>query len=334
MARRGLRLMCRRLGVIVATSLVLLGSWGRARAAEDLPPPTVPPSGSIIEAPAAPPAAGEARPAPGTARPDAPVGQAPASPSVPPPATSLTFAVLGGGWPGPGRTVSPRLRQIAADLGERAPEVVLGTGDFVEGSLDVAVLERQYQWLFYALQPLQMRRVVPVAFAPGAREIRNSSANARLFASYFGGLYYSFDRWAAHFIVLNTEMPGQEQRIMGEQWWWLVGDLYQALGAKYIFVVLGRPLFPVAGGRGSSLDRYPQYRDALHNLLRDYRVSAVFCGGEKLYDYQERDGVRYFITGGAGEELDETAGPARAFPHYLWVRCVERGFEVEAVGVG
>lgn len=121
---------------------------------------------------------------------------------------------------------------------------------------------------------------------------------------------------------------------MGEQWWWLVDDLYQALGARYIFVVLGRPLFPVAGGRGSSLDRYPQYRDALHNLLRDYRVSAVFCGGEALYDYQERDGVRYFITGGAGEELDETAGPARAFAHYLWVKCGERGFEVEAVAVG
>ncbi len=334
MAWRELGLMRCRLAVLVAGSLVLLGGRALVGAAQDLPPSTVPPSGSIIEAPAAPPTAGGARSAPDPARVETPAGSAPASPVVPFANPSLNFAVLGGGWPGPGRIISPRLRQIAAELGERAPELVLGTGDFVEGSLDVGVLERQYQWLFYALQPLQTRRVVPVAFAPGAREIRSSSANARVFASYFGGLYYSFDRWAAHFIVLDTEVPGQEQRIMGEQWWWLVGDLYQALGARYIFVALGRPLFPVAGGRGSGLDRYPQYRDALHNLLRDYRVSAVFCGGEGLYDYQERDGVRYFITGGAGEELDETAGPSRAFAHYLWVRCGERGFEVEAVRVG
>lgn len=218
-------------------------------------------------------------------------------------------------------------------LGQQRPDLVLGTGDYIEGSLDPTALERQYQWLFYALAPLQDWGQVPVAFAPGGREIKGSAANARLFARYFGGLYYSFDRGAAHFIVLNTEVPGQEQRIMGDQWWWLVSDLYQALGSRFIFVVMNRPLFPVASMRGQSLDRYPQYRDTLHRLFRDYRVSAVFAGAEALYDYQERDGVHYFITGGAGAPLDTTA-PTPAYHHYLWVSCTERGFTVEVKPVG
>jgi hypothetical protein len=324
-----------RRGLVVAVLIccALLGG-ALARAAQDLPPPTIPPSGAIIEAPATPPTTTGPRPPSTTPAPGAPPGETSPSSGGVAAATGLTFGVLGGARPGEEVAVSPVLQRIALDLGERAPEVVLGTGDYVAGSLDPATLERQYQWLFYALQPLQARRVVPVAFAPGPHDIRGSSANARAFAAHFGGLYYSFDRWAAHFIILDTEIPGQEQRIMGDQWWWLVGDLYQALGARYLFVALGRPLFPVASGRGSSLDRYPQYRDALHNLLRDYRVSAVFCGGEGLYDYQERDGVRYFITGGAGDQLDETAGPARAFPHYLWVRCSDEGFQVEAVPTG
>ncbi len=282
------------------------------------------PSGGIIEAPTLPPPTAQPRPPTET----------PVQPGTPTtPVTSLALGVLGGCRPGPGAPVSPVLQRLAVDLGRRQPEIVIGTGDYIEGSQNPATLEQQYQWLFYALQPLQALRTVPVAFAPGSHDIR-SSANARAFASHFGGTYHSFDRWQAHFIILDTEIPGQEQRITGDQWWWLVSDLYQALGVKYIFVVTGRPLFPVAGGRGSSLDRYPRCRDALHALLRDYHVSAVFSGGEGLYDYQEREGVKYFITGGAGGVLDETAGPGRAFSHYLWVRCAERGFQVEAVPVG
>lgn len=323
------------LALILGTALLgaALG-WLPALAAEDTPSPVASPSGtgSIIEAPATPPSTA---PPPAPVATPAPETPAPAplpSPTLAPPTTSLSFGVLGGCRPGATGPVSPVLQRIAEELGRRQPEVVIGTGDYVEGSPDPATLERQYQWLFYALQPLQSSRIVPIAFAPGGHDVR-SSANARLFSSYFGGTYHSFDRWTAHFIVLDTEIPGQEQRIMGDQWWWLVRDLYQALGTRYIFVVTGRPLFPVAGGRGSSLDRYPRCREALHALLRDYHVSAVFSGGEGLYDYQEREGVRYFITGGAGGALDETAGPGRAFSHYLWVRCAEGGFQVEAVAV-
>ena len=299
--------------VLLLVSALLLGGLGSAlpvQAAPDVPPPTVPPVEAVIQPPPTPPPTGRTAPA---ATPLAITPPAATPPPTPAPGgPDFSFAVLGGCYPTEPRPVSPVLQRVADDLGQRAPEVVLGTGNYVAGSLDPAVLERQYQWLFWALRPLQATRVVPVAFAPGPRDARSGAA-ARLFASHFGGLYYSFDRALAHFIVLDTEIPGQEQQITGDQWWWLVSDLYQALGSRYIFVVMGRPLYPVAGGRSTSMDRYPRFRDSLHALFRDCRVSAVFCGGEALYDYQERDGVKYFTTGGAGDELDETAPAGRAF---------------------
>jgi hypothetical protein len=255
----------------------------------------------------------------------------PEGPTVP--TARLSFAVLGGCRPGAAAGCSPVLQRLATELGESPVEMVLGTGDYVEGSSNQATLRNQYQWFFYALQPLQNQRTIPLALAPGAHEIGGSSLSGNLFTEYTGGLYYSFDRGAAHFIVLDTEVPGQEQRIMGDQWWWLVRDLYQALAAKYLFVVLNRPLFPVAAGRGESLDRYPPYRDALHKLFTDYRVSAVFAGSEALYNCETRDGVKYFITGAAGGVLDQTY-PAGSFHHYLYVTCDDQGYLVQVKAVG
>ena len=83
----------------------------------------------------------------------------------------------------------------------------------------------------------------------------------------------------------------------------------------------------VDGHRGDSLDRYPRFRDTLHQLFVQQNVTCVFEGHEHLYNRQERDGVVYVITGGGGAPLyaNELKG---GFYHYLRVDVTATGYTV------
>jgi len=240
---------------------------------------------------------------------------------------AFTFAVIGSCQPPPGSAYSPVLATLAADIGQQQPAFVLGTGDYIAGSTDEATLRQQYGAFFQAIQPFQRLRSVPVAFAPGRAEVGRSSRNLAIFEEYFGGSNYSFDYQGCHFVVLNTEVPNQECRIAGKQWEWLYNDLLHALDARFIFVVMHRPLFPVDGEVDNCLDHYPKYRDALHWLFVTRRVACVFAGCERLYRPRRLDGVDYFITGGGGSVPLAAEPDKGGFHHYLIVRVGE-GYQV------
>lgn len=227
----------------------------------------------------------------------------------------LVFCVIGdmqqGGEPKRLQIVS----RLAAGMAEERPQVVLTCGDYIDGSSDPAVSRRQLEQVLQALSPLQRYGEVPLASALGNHDRALSSEVLR---ATFGPPYYSFNLQQCHFIVLDTQQPEQYGRIEGQQWAWLLQDLQQAQGARFIFVVMHQPLFPVSVHRGSSLDKYPRFRDRLHELFVRMRVTCVFHGHEHQYNRQERDGVTYVITGGGGAPLyaDELRG---GFYHYLRV---------------
>ena len=236
--------------------------------------------------------------------------------------STLTFAVFGDSQPG-GKQVSPVLNRLAADMAAARPAFVIGTGDYVDGASDPRQLQRQYSGFFRALAPLQAYGPVPVALAPGNHDILGSRANKANFCRYFGATYYSFNRAGCHFIILSSEEPGEDGRIAGKQWNWLVADLDRNAAAKLTFVAVHEPLFPVSIHRGSSLDAHPKDRDALHRLFVRRGVDCVFHGHEHLFNRRRRDGVDYIITGGAGGSL-YAKEPAGGFHHYVLVR-VNRG---------
>jgi 3',5'-cyclic AMP phosphodiesterase CpdA len=131
---------------------------------------------------------------------------------------------------------------------------------------------------------------------------------------------------------LDSETPGQESRIAGEQLQWLRRDLAAAANAACIFVALHRPLYPVGSHKGDSLDKYPAERDALHQLFAQHRVTCVFGGHEHLYNRQTRDGVVYIITGGGGADLyarPENGG----YYHFLSVNANRLGYNIDVVRV-
>jgi 3',5'-cyclic AMP phosphodiesterase CpdA len=253
------------------------------------------------------------------------------SPTVEPPAEAKpepgahVFCVFGDTQPDHDPTHLSFTSRLASAMADEHPDVVLGCGDYVDGAPTYEAARLQFDSFLKAFKPLQKHGPVPFAAAVGNHDV--SGGRGSLFTRIFGKRYYSFDLAQAHFIILDAEHPGQEETITGKQWEWLCQDLWAAQNTPLIFVVVHEPLFPVSVHRGSALDRFPKYRDRLHMLLAQSKVSAVFSGHEHLYNHQKRDGVNYFITGGGGGDLYASAANG-GFHHYLKVTFTDKEFAV------
>jgi len=138
--------------------------------------------------------------------------------------------------------------------------------------------------------------------APGNHDI-NGRRSLDVYVGFFGAPYSSTWDGDTLLVFLNTELPGQESRIAGEQLAWLGAELAKPFRYKLVF--LHESLFPVIRHHG--LDRHAQERDNLHLLFVRSGVSLVVAGHDHLYDRSLRDGVTYVIAGRAGGK----AWPAR-----------------------
>jgi 3',5'-cyclic AMP phosphodiesterase CpdA len=136
--------------------------------------------------------------------------------------------------------------------------------------------------------------------------------------------YYSFVDNDCLFVFLNTEVPGQEARITGEQFEWVKRELSREF--RYKFVFLHRPVFPSPFGTSYGLDKYKVERDALHELFVKNRVSLVFAGHEHLYHKSEKDGIAYVITGGGGAPLLTFWPEHGGFFHYIIAKRTNEGY--------
>ena len=157
----------------------------------------------------------------------------------------------------------------------------------------------------------------------------NNRRSLAVYTQVFGrGPYYSFSQNDTLFVVLNTEIPGQEGRIAGQQYGWLDKELSKAF--KYKFVFLHRPLFPTIFGMGFCLDRHSQERDRLHQLFVKQGVAVVVSGHQHLYNRSEKDGVTYVISGGGGGRLHGFTEEEGAFLHYLLAKKSKEGYVFSA----
>ena len=67
---------------------------------------------------------------------------------------------------------------------------------------------------------------------------------------------------------------------------------------KHVFVVMHHPPFSISLHGGQA-----ELREAWTPLFERYEVSAVFSGHDHVYSRAERNGVRYFVSGGGGAPL-------------------------------
>jgi 3',5'-cyclic AMP phosphodiesterase CpdA len=249
----------------------------------------------------------------------------------------LLFVVSGDNRPtAQGAPLPPVVKTIFSEIGLIRPDFVIWTGDTVYGYCDSSTeLEQEYQAFAAAARPLA--GAVPLFNSPGNHEIharQTCSAPADkvcgppcsedAFRGHFGQLYGSFDFGGAHFIALDTDVPGAEDAITGDQLAWLKADLEANKGARAIFLFSHTEFYSAPQIDPPAATSHPAVanRWELQDLFRRYPVKAVFSGHEHIY-YREpaaqHDGIDYFVAGGAGAPL--YAPPDRGgFSHYLVVR--------------
>ena len=119
-----------------------------------------------------------------------------------------------------------------------------------------------------------------------------------------GNIFYKTVRQdSLLFIILDTDILGEENGILGIQLQWLETMLTIAASDKtvrYVFLFMHKPLFPQGIHRASPLIN----ADDLHALFLQYpKIRAVFAGHDHLFNRYEKDGLIYIITGGGGGDL-------------------------------
>lgn len=133
-------------------------------------------------------------------------------------------------------------------------------------------------------------------------------------------LYYSFTVGDSIFVFLDSNIPGQDKKITGEQYKWFE-HLLSTSRHEHKFVFVHHPLYPEKGNGhhyGESLDKYPMERDRLEALLEKNKVNIVFVGHEHLYLRKAVDGIMHIITGGGGAVL-YTKDKEGGFYHFISV---------------
>ena len=164
---------------------------------------------------------------------------------------------------------------------------------------------------------------LPFYPVPGNHDIHQGTLDNFLQYSGAPGPHYSFDYELVHFTVVNSD----QGNMASEELAWLRADLL-ASEQPLKMVFLHYPPFDVAGGAGSLQSDGESFTDLMEELGVDY----VFAGHLQGYHAEERDGVRYIITGGPDTPVGQGSEDG-GFHHYVIVAV--RGTEVivEAVPI-
>ena len=188
------------------------------------------------------------------------------------------------------------------------PDMAFVVGDLVSDGRSIG----DWEEFFRVEDPLL--RSVPCYAVLGNHE-RDSSLYFQFFALPGNERYYSFDRGAAHFVVLDTpglSMPEDNQSVTpadrqrfeerNERYWqeqlkWFKDDLSGHPEAKYVFVFFHFPIYSLQASRVASTDAL---RARFGTVFQDYHVTAVFNGHDHHYHRELAGGVQFVDGGAAG----------------------------------
>lgn len=200
------------------------------------------------------------------------------------------------------------------------PALILNTGDLILGydAYSQKKAKEEFNDFEKATAPIR-EKDIPLYITMGNHSAYTEFAREDFKRRYknkkTGKLYYSLDLENCHFIILCSELENKASQITGEQLEWLKEDLKQAEG-KHIFVLVHRPLYPKIKHQKDSLNKYPEKRDILAGLFKQYNVDMVFVGHVHVYNFSVVDGLNQIIAGGSGAPLAGTIDDG-AFNHFF-----------------
>jgi 3',5'-cyclic AMP phosphodiesterase CpdA len=224
------------------------------------------------------------------------------------------------------RTEGLKPPEVTYTIVERArqaqPQVVLCVGDMINALDSQDEVREQWRNWREAVAPLGAQHLL---VTPGNHDIQGNAWATDLLVEAFPELppngpdgfqrrAYVFDYQGVRFISLDSEQSAEYNRLGNAQLDWLERQLRENPN-RYTIVFSHAPAYPVGPHVGSSLDVYPEERDRLWQLLRDYKVTAYIAGHEHLYNHQEIEGVPQVIVGTSGSW--PYSGFGGDFFHYL-----------------
>ncbi len=251
-------------------------------------------------------------------------------------AVPFSFIVLGDS-----RSNAEAHRRVIERVSQEVPDFILGTGDMV----DDGARQEQWQTFFDIERELLADNVYFPSVGNHDRQGRGRTADT--YREYFslpdnGGdseRYYAFSYANARVLVLDSNSHSFS---LTGQTAWIERELMAArqdLRLRHIFVVMHHPPFSISlhGGQRDLRERWTP-------LFEKYDVTTVFSGHDHCYQRAEKNGVRYFVSGGAGAPLYPRSPRASAIDkaavqrferayHYLRVSVSAGNVDVTAVRV-
>jgi 3',5'-cyclic AMP phosphodiesterase CpdA len=197
---------------------------------------------------------------------------------------------------------------------ESGSEFLVHTGDLVKKGTEA-------QWQEFAQSMAGFS--LPFYPVPGNHDGLDGQLDGYLAYSGAQAAHYSFDRGDVHFTMTDSHNGG----ISAGELAWLREDL-SASTLPVKMVVLHHPPFDPDG-----TDHIMAYgNEGFMALMAEQQVDYVFAGHIHAYAREERDGVTYIITGGAGAPLYGSDHP-QAFHHYLQVAVHDGDVTVHVIEV-
>ncbi len=228
---------------------------------------------------------------------------------------TFAFVVLGDNRPtGSGQPATPVFREILKEVGFIHPAFVLSLGDLLYGNDEPLA---QYKVEANEMQQILAGLKVPIFNAPGNHELADKPEFEQEYVSRFGALWGSFDFGGCRFIAACTDEVGHKSGISDGQRAWIEKTVADG---KPSFIGMHRPIFARKGNleEGASVDGAA----GLHEQFHTHNVQAVFQAHDHIFQHATRDGVEYFISGGAGAPLDATPEEGGYF-HYILVHVAK-----------
>ncbi len=224
----------------------------------------------------------------------------------------FSFVVLGDN-----RSGDETYKKLVSMIVERRPDFVVNTGDMI------ATPGNRQEWArFWEMsKPITVPYFLAVGNHDAHPKVPHSEEVYKEEVDLPGNeLFYSFTAGNSLFVVLDTFISGQEQKITGGQYAWLEDVLVNST-RKHKFIFMHHPLYTEPGkGKhaGSSLDLHPADRDRLAALFVKSKVDAVFAGHEHYYEKRTVDGIVQIISGGGGAPVYDTEENG-GFNHFVLV---------------
>jgi len=223
--------------------------------------------------------------------------------------SDVFFTVIGD-W-GEGSAVE---QQVSNHQNTADPQIILTVGD---NAYETGLLsEWDSKALAYYVNPMMRAFFIPALGNHDLYDVGESnwanSAEIKLFVLPHNGpegeRYFSFDNGDAHFIVLDSNDPGNSTQIN-----WLQNDL-ATTARKWIFVFLHHTPYSCANGI-ASIGSDLSVRNNWGPLFEQYEVDIVFVGHDHIYERtnylddfgSDGKGTIYIMTGGGGAPLDSIA---------------------------